>query len=80
MSKNLKQRLVQSLVMPGFRYYVVFYIDNTTKLESTLQKAQNSGTRLIDGLKKFDRVSESYRELNIPRIEQIRRVSLLKLG
>ena len=36
--------------------------------------------REIYGLKKFDHISESYKELNMPRLEQIRRVSLVGLG
>ena len=38
MSKNLKHRLVQSLVMPYFRYCDVIYSDMATALESKLHK------------------------------------------
>ena len=80
MSQNLKYRLVQSLVMPYFRYCDVIYGDMTTALESKLQRAQNSRMRFICRLKKFDHIAESYKELNMPRLEQIIRVSLVKLG
>ena len=80
MSKNLKYRLVQSLVTPYFRYCDVIYSDMTTALESNLQRAQNPCVRFICRLKKFDHIAESYKELNMPRLEQIRRIFLQKLG
>ena len=66
--------------MPYFRYCDVIYGDMTTALESKLQRAQNFCLRFICRLKKFDHISECYEELNMPRLEQIRRVSLQKLG
>ena len=54
MSKNLKHRLVQSLVIPYLRYCDVVYSDMSTDLESRLQRDQNSCLRIIYGLKKFD--------------------------
>ena len=80
MSKNLRYGSVHSLVMHYFSYCDVIYGDMTTALESKLQRAQNSCVRFICGIKKFDHISKSFEELNMPRLEQIRRVSLLKLG
>ena len=66
--------------MPYFRYCDVIYGDMTTALESKLQRAQNSCVRFISRIKKFDHISESYEELTMPRLEQIRMVSHLLQG
>ena len=63
-SQALRQRLVQSLVVPHLDYCNVVYSDITAEQRLQLQRLANSGIRYIFGVKRSDHITPFRRRLH----------------
>ena len=77
LSVNVKQILVQSLVFHHFNYCDIVFSNLNEKLQSKLQKLQNSCVRYIFGLKKHDHVTPFYDKLNWRKLKDSRKLKSL---
>jgi Reverse transcriptase (RNA-dependent DNA polymerase)/Endonuclease-reverse transcriptase len=77
--QKLKEKLVESLVMPHFDYCDVVYNDVGPELSRKLQKAHNSCVRYTCNLKFMDHVSPSFTHLSWLRLHDRRNVHSLGL-
>jgi len=65
LSKEMRKRLVVSLLLPVFDYCDVIYGTTNISQCNRLKKNFNSCVRFICGLRKYDHISAAFQELNI---------------
>lgn len=70
--RELKPKLVQSLLFPHFYYCDVVYLDASKLLLSKLNKLQNACVRYACNLRKYDHVSPFYNLLKWQRLDILR--------
>jgi hypothetical protein len=70
--KELKPKLIQSLIFPHFFYCDIVYQDISQKLKLKLQKLQNACVRFACNLKKYDHISPSYKILKWQKMDVLR--------
>lgn len=58
--QSTKQHIIRSLIFPHISYAIEVYYSLSSKLKNQLQMAFNACTRLILGLRKYDRLGDSY--------------------
>jgi hypothetical protein len=77
--RDLKPKLVQSLLFPHFFYCDVVYLDINQSHCAKLNKLQNACVRYACNLRKYDHVSPSYKALNWQRMSVLRQFRVLCL-
>jgi len=77
LTQEIRIKIIQSLIMPKFDYCDIVYMHLSTKLQNKLQKMHNLCIRFIFNLKKFDHISNYFKQLNYLDLAKRR---LLHLG
>jgi hypothetical protein len=79
LSKNSKKLIVQSYLLSLFNYNSII-LQNLTKIQiDKIQKFQNTCTRFILNLRKFDHISDGFNSLGFLNMSKLRDVQALTL-
>lgn len=76
---HLKKKLVESLIFPIFDYCDVVYNGLSVESAQSLQVAQNACIRYVLNLRKYDHVSQCYKDLDWMNLKQRRQLHNLLL-
>ena len=79
LSKKSKNTLVQSYILSNFNYNSIILQNLTQELVTKIQGFQNTCTRFILNLRKFDHISEGFKSLNMLNMENSRKIQSLTL-
>ena len=79
LNKNSKQQVVEYYILSHFNYGNILMQNLTQELANKLQKIQNACTRFVFGLRKFDHISQHFRQLNVLNMENRRKLHSLVL-
>lgn len=79
LSKQSRKSVVQSYILANFNYNSIILQNLTQALVHKLQGFQNTCTRFILNLRKYDHISEGFKSLNMLNMENSRKLQCLTL-
>ena len=79
LNKKSKATIVEYYVLSQLNYCSILFQNLTQKLQDKIQKLQNSCTRFIFGLKKYDHISEHFKQLKVLNMDNRRSLQALTL-
>ena len=79
LNKKSKATIVEYYVLSHFNYCSILMQNLTQKLKDKIQKLQNSCTRFIFGLKKYDHISQHFKQLKVLNMDNRRSLQALTL-
>ena len=72
LDRNSKIIIVEYYILSQMNYCNIIMQNLTQKTKSKIQQLQNACTRFIFGLRKYDHISNYFRQLNVPNMENRR--------
>ena len=74
LDRKSKIAVVEYYILSQLNYCNIIMQNLSQSTKSKIQKLQNACTRFIFGLKKYDHISEHFRQLNVPNMENRRKL------
>ena len=79
LNKKSKSIIVEYYVLSHFNYCSILMQNLTQKFKDKIQKLQNSCTRFIFGLRKYDHISQHFKQLKVLNMDNRRSLQALTL-
>ena len=79
LSRDSRKRIVESYILSNFNYCDALLTNISKQLSKKIQKLQNTCTRFIFDLKKYDHIQDSFLTLDVLNMENRRKLHMLTL-